>query len=284
MSSCALLALGIALCMGRAPLWRLAVGMLIIGLTIAHGVFLQHQAMHNTGFRSRRANEFWGVVLGIPALVSFYEYRVSHFFHHANHGTPAQNELYRFLDWETDKPRRAQTLLVKYHVRWFLSNLWLVLRGRPLEHHVFRYTRVQQRQFRRFYIIASGFIFLLAVLSWTFKTWLPLAAWLGALVLVAMPVHGLFEFPEHIGCDLDTTDVFRNTRSTRSNSLVQWLVHYDNLHAEHHLEPKTAFYLLPEVHRKISGLQKACSAGYIDYYIDYFKSIRPRLKRNFVQQ
>lgn len=271
---CGLFALGITLCTGHASLWQVSVGVLIIGVAIAHGVHLQHQALHNIGFRSRRANEVWGVILGIPALVSFYEYRVAHLFHHANIGKPAHHELYSMLKWQAGTPKRAQGFMLAHYVRVFIPHLCRVLRAQPLEHHVYRYSQVQQRQFKRFYLIGGGFIVLLAALSLAFETWLPLATWLVALIFVAVPMHALLEFPEHVGCDQFSTEVVKNTRSIRSNFFMQWLAHYNNLHAEHHQEPQTPFHLLPAVHPKISNALEESRSGYIDFYIDYFRRIR----------
>src|SRR5215831_10860504 len=42
-----------------------------LGLVYAHAVELQHQCLHNTGFRSKRWNRWVGVALGLPSLVSF---------------------------------------------------------------------------------------------------------------------------------------------------------------------------------------------------------------------
>ncbi len=278
---CGLLAWGAYLCAGNAPLWQIGAGVLVTGLAMAHGVLLQHQAVHNTGFTSRRANEIWGVVLGLPALVSFYEYRISHLFHHANLGKPVHSLLYNRLPkkWGQRKPKKAQGYLVAHYIRMFLPHCWLVLRGRPLEHHVYHYSEVQQRQFKRFYLLGCGFIAFLAALSLALGTWLPLAVWFAALTLVAAPIYAVFELPEHRGCDTRVTDIHVNTRSIRSNFFLQWFSHYNNLHAEHHLEPKTAFHLLPLVHARVSGQLRESSSGYIDFYIDYFRRIRPMVKR-----
>ena len=281
---CGLLAWGITLCMGNPPLWQVGAAVLIVGLAIVNGVYLQHQTLHNTGFRSRHANEFWGVILGIPALVSFYDYRVAHLFHHAQLGKPVHFQLYdRRLKLQSGKPKGAQGFLLWHYVKVFIPHLRLVLRGQPIEHHVYRYSQVQQRQFKRFYLIGVGFIALLGALSLALGTWLPLAVWLAALILVAAPVHAVFEFPEHVGCDEFSTVVIKNTRSIESNFFLQWLTHYNNRHAEHHLEPQAPFHLLPGVHPRIADALEEGNSGYVDFYIDYFRRIRPMIRRRAAQ-
>ena len=76
-----ILLVGGLLSSGTATL-TIAFGVVILGLGIAHGVELCHQALHNTGFTNSSLNEIIGVALGLPLLVSFYEYRISHLAHH----------------------------------------------------------------------------------------------------------------------------------------------------------------------------------------------------------
>ena len=68
--------------------WVRLLGLVLLGAGMAHGVELSHQALHHTGFQSRRLNEVLGVAMGLPMLVSFYEYRINHLKHHALLGTP----------------------------------------------------------------------------------------------------------------------------------------------------------------------------------------------------
>lgn len=66
----ALLVAGGILASGTVPL-TIALGFLLLGIGIAHGVELYHQELHNTGFTSKSLNEIIGVVLSVPLLVSF---------------------------------------------------------------------------------------------------------------------------------------------------------------------------------------------------------------------
>src|SRR5947199_6090306 len=75
---CALLAAGsVALVITTRGIVSV-VGMVLLGLVYAHAVELQHQALHNTAFPSKRWNRFVGYFLGLPMLVSFSDYQYSH--------------------------------------------------------------------------------------------------------------------------------------------------------------------------------------------------------------
>src|SRR5262249_49402985 len=67
-----------------------------LGLVYAHAVELQHQCLHNTGFRSKRWNRWVGVALGLPSLVAFSDYQASHFQHHRLLGTPEDREFFNY--------------------------------------------------------------------------------------------------------------------------------------------------------------------------------------------
>ncbi|WP_265333407.1 fatty acid desaturase [Burkholderia cenocepacia] len=80
------------------------VGILLIGAMYAHGVELQHQALHYQGFRSKRLNMVFGVLLGMPMLVSFHAYQDSHLRHHRLLGTPENKEFFDYGDQYGARP------------------------------------------------------------------------------------------------------------------------------------------------------------------------------------
>ena len=82
-------------------------GIVLLGVMFAHGVELQHQALHGQGFRHRGVNEFFGVLLGLPMLVSFAAYQASHLRHHRHLGTPQNREFFDYgcLLYTSPSPR-----------------------------------------------------------------------------------------------------------------------------------------------------------------------------------
>src|ERR1700761_40129 len=47
----------------------------LLGAAYAHGVELQHQALHQSGFQSHAASRLFGILLGLPMLVSYSSYQ-----------------------------------------------------------------------------------------------------------------------------------------------------------------------------------------------------------------
>ena len=75
------------------------VGFFVLGCMFAHAVELQHQCLHYSAFKSRRANRIIGVILGLPTLTSFHAYRRSHLEHHRKLGSAEDIPFfnYRFV-------------------------------------------------------------------------------------------------------------------------------------------------------------------------------------------
>jgi fatty acid desaturase len=67
---------------------------ILLGLAIAHGIELQHQAIHYTGFRNRILNIISGNLLGLPTLNSFTHYQTLHNWHHQKIGTKDDIEFF----------------------------------------------------------------------------------------------------------------------------------------------------------------------------------------------
>jgi fatty acid desaturase len=96
-----------------------------------------------------------------------------------------------------------------------------------------------------------GIFFLTAcAVSVLTRTPMVLTVWILPL-LVALPVHALIELPEHIGCDLTTTDIFKNTRTIRASWLAVWFTNGNNFHVEHHYLPSAPVDRLPKLHQVI---------------------------------
>lgn len=235
---------------------------LLLGLNIAHGVHLQHQTLHLSGFRSRRANEVAGVLLGLPALVSYYQYRISHLFHHAKIGTPEHNATYDFRFRQRSWLERARMYLLPQHCLAFPSQMLRFVRG--IDIHPYR--PAQQPNVRRFYGVAAVALLLLALWCIGERSAAPAVIWLIALTGVALPVHALTEYPEHVGCERQSTDLFANTRSISSNALMRWYTNANNLHVEHHVAPDLPFHRLAPLHHRLRPLMQHVEPGYLAFY------------------
>jgi len=219
--------------------------MAILGCLFAHGVELQHQCLHYTAYRSKTANRIVGFFLGVPLFVSFSDYQRSHMFHHRMLGRPENQEFFEY-DYK---------LLSSF--RGMLSYMFMVQHYRQKAMVIFKALTTPQRsadptdrkvtlEYR-----LIGILFLTAcAVSFLARAPLVLTGWIVPL-LVAIPVHALIELPEHIGCDLTTTDIFRNTRTVRTSWFGSWFTNGNNYHVEHHYLPSAPIDKLAELHQVI---------------------------------
>lgn len=235
--------------------WARLLGIILCGVVFAHSAELQHQALHNIGFRGQRANTISGIVLGIPMLVSFAAYRASHLRHHRYLGTPLNREFFDYGNQygalAKSEAGRMLSWLVRfsmlYHYRLFMANTWRALRGLPFEGE----TATVSRRIRRDHLLIAGALLALTVVSIVLRDPIIVWLWLLPLVLVAAPVHAAIELPEHFRCETLSQNIFVNTRTIRSNKLMTWFTNGNNYHVEHHLMPNMPIERLPELHVQV---------------------------------
>jgi fatty acid desaturase len=238
------------------------IGATVTGLGIAHGVELSHQALHNTGFRTPLANEIVGVALGLPMLVSFYEYRLTHLRHHAKVGTPEDTEFFDYgEDISVGRMIIERFLMTRHYVSYF-AKLVRTLRGQPIGDFAPRH----QFRLHLFYLISLSALASLLALCLIADTPKPLLFWLFALLVIATPIHALIEFPEHYMCSRTTSDVMTNTRTLTSNRLMRWFTNSNNFHVEHHYFPTLPLQNAFLVHKQFKPHIRYWSSGYRAFY------------------
>jgi omega-6 fatty acid desaturase (delta-12 desaturase) len=59
---------------------------LFLGVIMIRIFVLHHDCTHGSFFKSRRANEFWGLLMGAIVFTPFHRWRRSHNYHHAHSG------------------------------------------------------------------------------------------------------------------------------------------------------------------------------------------------------
>ena len=245
-------------------------GMIGLGLLYAHGVELQHQALHNTALPSKAWNRFTGFFLGLPVLVSFSDYQYSHLRHHRLLGTDDDREFFNYgYDRLTSlKPLLLHLFMVRHYldVTGFIAGA-VIGRTKPdIKEDMALKIRAEYRWMALFIAAAT-------VVSIVFKTTLLLKLWFIPLLL-AIPTHALIELPEHWGRDHGTLDVRENTRTIRTSWFGTWFTNGNNYHIEHHWLPGVPNDRFPEMHRQISGEIKS------DTYPKFFKRFFLELHRN----
>lgn len=225
-----------------------AIAMVFLGLMYAHGVELQHQALHNTAFPSKFWNRLVGFFLGLPMLVSFSDYQYSHLRHHRLLGTSEDREFFNYgYEKLTSLKPLLRHLLMASHYRDVVGFIAGSLVGKlkpGIKEENAKKIRTEYQWFGIFIIAA-------VVLSIVFKTTLFLQIWLIPLVF-AIPTHALIELPEHWGLDHEVLDVGTNTRTIRASLLGYWFTNGNNYHIEHHWLPSVPNHLFPKIHGRIA--------------------------------
>jgi fatty acid desaturase len=238
---------------------------IVLGLLYAHLIELQHEALHEHAFRSRRLNRLYGIACGVFMLSSYSAYKYEHLRHHASLGKPGNREFfnYRFsgLDSWSGFVRAA------FHLGRYLDVLRDIARslvGLPLPNvsHA-RDTKRIQVEYRLFAVL------LLAVLVYTsatgdlFFVW---AWWLPAL-LVAEPTHFFIEMPEHFGLDTQTNpDVLANTRTIKAGRFAQWFTNFNNLHTAHHFHQGVPMARSRELNQLVTSKFQEVEISYLAFY------------------
>lgn len=248
--------------------WQ-ALGIILLGAMFAHGVELQHQVLHNQGFRKNSLNEMAGILVGLPMLVSFAGYQASHLRHHRLLGTPENKEFFDYGD-QYGASRFATILvwtkrfLMPAHYQGFLKNVFRALLARQAPGE----SEDVSKRIRRDHLVMLIAISSLTLISVSTHSPVIFLSWIIPLVLVAAPMHALIEMPEHYRCDVTSTDVFRNTRTIKSNAFMTWFTNGNNFHVEHHLMPGLPLDRLHDVHATIVHDTPHLYESYRAFYLD----------------
>ena len=244
------------------PGWSKALGFVLLALGIAHGVELQHQALHHTGFRSVALNRGVGFLLGLPILISFSHYRDRHLHHHKHVGTDDDSEFFQYSKENNDnRLALIANLLMLPHWRRVGGLCIAAWSGRDIG-RVYRPSneRPIRMEYRLFALYACAVLAGAILVGGVF--------WLFVIgPLLAAPVHTLIELPEHLGCD-KSESIFQNTRTIRSNRFMTWLMNGNNYHVEHHLLPAVIPERLHLLHAHIHGEITFLNESYLEFILE----------------
>lgn len=243
------------------PLWPLAIWPL--GIALAFLFTLQHECTHATPFRTGWINTATGLVTGTILVQPFYWFRVFHLAHHRHTNDPDRDP-----ELQGDaKPENWGAML------WHLSTLgyWCgklaVLTRLALGHAdaVFIPPNARGRIIReaRFMVAVYG-----AVAAFTVFV-SPLLVWVWLIPLVTgFPVLRLYLLAEHGRCPT-VANMFENSRTTLTNSVVRFLAWNMPYHAEHHAYPAVPFHQLPAFHAHARPHLYTLTPGYHRFALDY---------------
>lgn len=245
------------------------IGFILLGAAFTHGVELEHQSVHKLGFSNKYVNYFTGIALGLPMMVSFTSYRINHMFHHKAVGTLEDKEFFNYRgNHKGFLARMFALLFMQIHFQDVTNRILQLLSFKKMAE------KKQDDKLMKFeYFIMLCVILLAVALSFSGKYWLVFSIWLGPLFFIAGPLHSLIELPEHFGCDNNDTDIYRNTRSIKSNWIMTWFTNGNNYHVEHHLYPGANIESLEKIHQFTESKIKFLNKSYTEFFLLEFRKL-----------
>ena len=262
-----------AIAISGTALWLLWGSWWAVPVFMLHGVLInflyaaQHELSHTTVFKTKLLNMIFGRAIGFAMIFA----RDFDWIQHSAHHQYTQN-------WEKD----GELARVPYTLRSYL--LWMT----GLTYWVTRVTRMLRltrgvmlepyiRPDQHAVVIAearwhvAGYA-LIAVLSVAFQSWAVVILWLAPMVAMK-PVHQLQNTIEHLGLSHES-DIFRNTRSTRTNALLRWLCWQMPYHTAHHAFPSVPFWQLKYLDAELKGNGAVPYAmGWIEFQIEVIRKL-----------
>lgn len=208
----------------------------------AHGLELQHEALHAILLPGEWANRLAGSVLGAPMLAGFTNTRVRHLHHHRHVGTARDVFDRSCRDFNT----RGALLMHVFEpdrLPRFAGTTFAMASGRSTGPHGRRSLAMARTEQGVLAVLA---LVLLGV-GLACAPRLLFVGWLIPAFVLAPPLHFLMTAAEHLGRDPRSRTIEENTRSYRAPALWSYLVNYDNYHVEHHLWPTMPFHRLPRL-------------------------------------
>jgi len=248
--------------------WRVAVvGIFIEGLVFAHMLELAHSCIHGMAFGSRRADRIAGVLLGLPMLVSFSDYRDNHLEHHRTLGKTEKKDFFGYeFQGMTTWLSFALHLLMLGHYRNAAKNMaraathwrWRKIPAVTINSHIEHLLMV-------LWLLVPLVALLLGHTA-------PLLIFVVPLV-VAVPCHVLIELPEHWHCP-PVDNPLVHTRSISASRITTWFTNGNNYHLEHHLCPWLPNNALRDVHLKLRKHAVHHQPSYFRFYSQVIRSLR----------
>ncbi|KMW60348.1 putative hydrocarbon oxygenase MocD [Candidatus Rhodobacter oscarellae] len=246
--------------------WSLPVFML-------HGVLLnflyaaQHELSHSSVFKTKWPNMVFGRLVG---FIQLFPRDFDWIMHSAHHQHTA--------NWEKDGELRRQPYTLRSYLLWMsgttywrnrIAGLLRHARGIVLEPYVRPDQHGEVTREARWHL--AGYA-LIALLSVVLQSWAAILLWL-APMMIMKPVHQLQNTIEHLGLSHES-DIFKNTRSTRTNAVLRWLCWQMPYHTAHHAFPSVPFWQLKELDAELKGNGAEPHAmGWIEFQVAVIKAL-----------
>lgn len=240
--------------------------MVPFGIAMVFLFTLEHECTHKTPFPLGPWNEGVGHACALVMILPFTWFRYFHLAHHKWTNIPEK-------DPELDGVAPIGFWPLVLHISgvpyWKSMIVQLVKNafcgdvGAYVPNGAQRRVRLEAR-------VMLG-IYLGATLSLWWWSWL---FWLWVLpVVVGQPFLRLYLMAEHGRC-AQVANMFENTRTTFTNTVVRFLAWNMPYHTEHHVYPAVPFHNLPELHQHSRTYLQETADGYVALAGDQLRHLK----------
>lgn len=242
----------------RIPFWPIL--MLPLGILIVFLFTLEHEAIHETVFRTPWLNRAAAATAGLLILLPPVWFRYFHFAHHRHTHDPER-------DPELAHPKPGTwpqylAYLSGWHYWTGMARTLLVnASGRNRDDYVPEKARARVTSEARLYL---GVYALLLVVSVAAQSTLLLTLWI-VPVLLGQPFLRAYLLAEHTGCP-HVPNMLENTRTTFTNLVIRFIAWNMPFHAEHHAYPAVPFHKLRRFHEVVAAHLRSTEDGYARFH------------------
>ena len=255
--------------------WWMLPAMFVHGVVLVHFFSLQHECVHYTVFRTRKFNDYAGVVCGWVIGLPHQFFRYEHCDHHTHTQITGED------------PEQVPLPATIWGYLWYLSAIpyWRTKLGEISRHALGRLTDAERhfvpkvaeatliREARVMVAVYAGIFAAMLVFQW----WAPLWFWLVPLIL-GEPVMRFVRMTEHVGRPT-VAEMRENTRTNLVSRPMRFLCWNMNFHAEHHYASSVPFHALPRLHEKLRDHVHVEPGGYIGAHRQILAQIFGRAPR-----
>jgi fatty acid desaturase len=225
----------------------LALPLVLVSAHFMHGILIGfHEASHGLLRKSRRLNEFDGVLIGVLSFIPFSLYRAVHQMHHIHLARERDTELWPFVLLQAPRWTRCGAAVLELTLGLFYSP-FLFLRTFFGRAPVVRSRKVRRRIWTELVLAAVFWTLLIAAVAffgaWRYFLWMYLAP-----ALIAANLQNWRKYIEHVGLTGNTVN--SSTRSIVPRSwfgrvFAQTLLH-EPYHGVHHQNAGLPHRVLPQ--------------------------------------
>lgn len=250
----------------RVPFWPVL--MVVQGILIVFLFTALHETIHRTAFKTLWINEWVARLNGFLILLPATWFRYFHFAHHRHTQDPENDP-----ELASSKPETWSQYL--WHVTglpvWWQQGKTLLRNaaGRCSDEFIPASAKKTVRKEAR--IMLAVYAGLLAISVATRTDWL-LYVWVLPLAF-GQPFLRLYLLAEHGRCAF-VANMFENSRTTFTNSVVRRLAWNMPFHAEHHAFPAVPFHRLPDLHELTCSVLRETENGYVPFHKAYTSAFK----------